>query len=70
MAVRKNAAQSLRDKTLQAALVAVDRLRALLRDPQSSQGDVLKAAAMIFDRVSLQQGGGGSGDFEIVVKED
>ena len=69
MAAQKNAAQALRDKTLQAALTAVERLRTLLRDPESSHGDVLKAAAMIFDRVSFQQQGE-TGDFEIVVREE
>ena len=53
-----------------AAEKAVERLIALLMDPDTSHGDVLKAAALIFERVLPAAAGGDSSDFEIVVKEE
>lgn len=62
----------LRQRSLQAALLAVERLSNLLSDPDSSNADALKAASLIFEKIiPLQAGsGGGAGDYEICVKED
>lgn len=68
---KKSGPQALGEKSLQAALLAVDRLTEMLKDPATSNADVLKAATLIFDRVyPAQASGGASGDYEICVKED
>ena len=68
---KQNARERLRAKTLQAAIRAVDRLQRLLRDENTSNGDAIKAAALILDRVPQEKGGDApAGDFEIVLKED
>ena len=49
----------------------MDRLQRLLRDENTSNGDAIKAAALILDRVPQEKGGDApAGDFEIVLKED
>ena len=53
-----------------AALQAVKRLMRLLQDETASHGDVLKAAALIFERVYPAANGDPGGDFEICVKEE
>lgn len=72
MAPRKTDAERLREKTGKAALLAVERLEELLRDPEASRGDILKAAALIFEKIHPQTAGGGAaaGDFEICIKEE
>ena len=68
---KKDGAAVLRERSLQAALLAVERLSSLLSDPESSNGDALKAATLIFEKIyPLQSGGGANGDYEICVKED
>lgn len=71
-AKKKDAAAALRQRSLEAALLAVERLSGLLSDPDCSNGDALKAAAMIFEKIIPLSvgGGGGAGDYEILVKED
>ena len=61
----------LRETGREAALRAAERLRDLLENPDTSPGDVLKAAALIFERIYPAAAGGESGgDFEICVKEE
>ena len=50
----------------------MERLEELLRDPEASRGDILKAAALIFEKIHPQTAGGGAaaGDFEICIKEE
>lgn len=61
----------MQEKSLQAALLAVERLIALLSDPDSSNADALKAATLIFEKIHpLPSGSAAAGDFEICVKED
>ena len=68
---KRNDAAALREKSLQAALLAVERLSALLSDPEASNADALKAATLIFERVyPAQAGGGATGDYDICVKEE
>lgn len=68
---KRNDAQALREKSLQAALLAVERLSSLLSDPDATNADALKAATLIFERVyPAQAGGGPTGDFDICVKEE
>ncbi len=62
----------LRETSRQAAQKAVERLKRLLSDPETSNADVLKAATLIFERVYTAQAedkAGGS-DYEICVKEE
>ena len=61
----------LRETSREAALRAAERLRDLLENPDTAPGDVLKAAALIFERVyPAAAGSEGGGDFEICVKEE
>lgn len=62
----------MRETAGSAAQRAVERLLKLLDDPEASHGDVLKAAALIFERVLPAVAGGDSAgsDFEICVKEE
>lgn len=62
----------LRETSRQAAQRAVERLKKLLSDPETSNSDVLKAATLIFERVytaPAEEKTGGS-DYEICVKEE
>ena len=56
---------------LQAAILAVERLQQMLQDENATNGDVIKAASLIFDRLQEDEGEGKStGDYEIIMKED
>ena len=59
------------EKTQEAALLSLQRLIDLLRDPDTPNADVLKASTLIFERIYPLQSGGAAaqGDFEIVVDE-
>lgn len=69
---KKDQAMLLKERSIQAALLAVERLSSLLSDPDSSNADALKAATLIFDKIiPIQTGdGGGAGDYEITIKEE
>ncbi len=69
---KKDPEKLLRASGLAAALKAVERLTALLDDPETSHADVVKAATLIFDRVYPAASGAGDpgGDYEICVKEE
>ena len=61
------------EKTQEAALLSLQRLIGLLQDPDTPNADVLKASALIFERIYPFQSGAaapGGGDYEICVKED
>ena len=61
------------EKTQEAALLSLQRLIGLLQDPDTSNADVLKASALIFERIYPLQSGSAApqgGDYEICVKED
>ena len=63
--------KKMRQISRKAALKAVERLMGLLDDPDTSHGDIIKTATLIFDRIySGGAQGGVSGDFDIVVKEE
>ncbi len=63
--------QTVREKTTEAAVQALRRLIELLENPDTGPGDVIKAAALILERVYPLQGAGDSGgDFDICVKEE
>lgn len=69
-AIQKQARERLRDKTLQAAIRAVERLQRILRDENTSSADAIRAAALVLDRVPQEKGEAQpAGDFEIVLKE-
>lgn len=71
MVRKKKDGEILQEKSLQAALLAVERLINLLSDPDSSNADALKAATLIFEKIHpLSSGDAAAGDFEICVKED
>lgn len=69
---KPDAGKRLQEASRDAALLAVERLRDLLADPDASAADVLKAATLIFDKIYPAAAGGGptGGDFEICVKEE
>ena len=64
--------EAIRQRAQSAALLAVRRLEKVLRDPETSGADVIKAATLIFDR--LYTGGDASataaGDYEITIREE
>ncbi|MBR1585053.1 MAG: hypothetical protein IJ662_05895 [Clostridia bacterium] len=62
----------MRETTHLTALKAVERLKELLENPDTSHADVLKAATLIFERIYPAANGGAAngGDFEICVKEE
>ncbi|NLD82573.1 MAG: hypothetical protein GX637_00255 [Clostridiales bacterium] len=69
-ATKRDPTKRLRESSREAAEEAVRRLKELLDDPDTSHADVLKAAALIFDRVypaaAAEKEAGG--DYEICVK--
>ncbi|MBR4359133.1 MAG: hypothetical protein IKP32_00740 [Clostridia bacterium] len=68
---RPTPAQVVREKTQEAAIQALQRLSDLLLNPDTGNGDVLKAAALILERVyPLQAEAPAGGDFDICVKEE
>ena len=71
-ATRKKQAPTVGEKTQEAALLSLQRLIGLLQDPDTPNADVLKASALIFERIYPLQGGApaSQGDFDIVVKEE
>ena len=70
-ATRKKPAPTVGEKTQEAALLSLERLIGLLTNPDTPNADVLKASALIFERIYPQQSSGGvtQGDFDIVVGE-
>lgn len=71
IANRKPSRSKLDQQILQAAILAVERLQQMLQDENASNGDVIKAASLIFDRLQQETGEGKpTGDFEIIMKED
>lgn len=50
--------------------MAVERLQAMIRNEEASNGDVIKASSLIFDRLDKENGEGNvTGDYEIVVRD-
>lgn len=60
----------LQETARKTAQRAVERLLDLLNDPDASHTDVLKAAALIFERIYPAAAGGDAGDYEICIKEE
>jgi len=70
-AKKKDAGRLLREQTVSVALRALERLDALLNDPDTSNAEVIKAATLIFERIySPHAEGGAAGDYEICIKEE
>lgn len=68
---KKDRAQILREKALEAAVTAVERLESLLSDPETSNADAIKAATLVFERIYPAQAGEAiTGDFEICMREE
>lgn len=68
---QKAPGQALQEKAAAAAILAVERLKKLLRDPDASNADALKAATLVFERVyPTPQTGAAAGDFDICIKEE
>ena len=54
----------------EAAVLALNRLKELLLDPDTSNADVLKASQLIFDRAYAGEARDApGGDYDIIVKE-
>lgn len=63
--------EAIQKRAQTAALLAVKRLETVLKDPETSGADVIKAATLIFDRVYTGKNDApAAGDFEILVKEE
>ena len=71
-AARKKTAPTVGEKTQEAALLSLERLIELLRNPDTPNADVLKASALIFERIYPLQcsGAAAQGDFDIVLDEN
>ena len=68
---KKSTAQLLTEKTQQAALLAAERLISLLEDPDTGNGDVIKAATLILEKLyPIQSESLSGGDYHICIKED
>ena len=71
MARSKITAELFQQRVLEAAMTALERLKDVLSNPESSNADVLKAATLVLDKMQqTRETGGPSGDWEITVKED
>ena len=67
---KKTTTQLLAEKTQQAALLAAERLIALLEDPDTGNGDVIKAATLILEKLyPIQSESLSGGDYDICIKE-
>lgn len=67
---KKSTAQLLAEKTQQAALLAAERLISLLEDPDTGNGDVIKAATLILEKLyPIQSDSLAGGDYDICIKE-
>ncbi len=67
----KRKAPTVSDMAREAAARALERLISLLQDPETSNGDVLKASQLVFERIytgASQQAP--AGDYDIIVKEE
>lgn len=70
IAHRKTPREKLNHQLMQAAIMAVERLQAMIRNEEASNGDVIKASSLIFDRLDKENGEGNvTGDYEIVVRD-
>lgn len=67
---KRDLAELLREKLLDAAISAADRLKSLLEDENASNGDVVKAAALALEMSGKSAGAAVMGDYEIRIKED
>ena len=67
---KKTTTQLLAEKTQQAALLAAERLISLLEDPDTGNGDVIKAATLILEKLyPIQSDSLAGGDYDICIKE-
>ena len=67
---KKTTTQLLAEKTQQAALLAAERLISLLEDPDTGNGDVIKAATLILEKLyPIQSESLSGGDYDICIKE-
>ncbi len=70
MVRKKEPTALLREKLLEAAISAADRLKLLLDDENAANGDVIKAAALALEMANKGNEGAVTGDYEILVKEE
>lgn len=63
--------EAIRRRSQTAALLAVKRLEQVLKDPETSGADVIKAATLIFDRLYTGKADAAeAGDYEITFREE
>ena len=68
---KKDGAAVLREKSMAVALRALERLDEMLLNPDTSNAEALKAAALIFDQLdAIAPEQSGNGDYEICIKEE
>ena len=70
MAKTKNPGREIRAQTEQVVLLGIARLRDILTDPDTPNGDVFKGLSLLFDRIYQRDAAneGMLGDFEIRLK--
>lgn len=70
MPKRKDPGREIRAQTEQVALLGLTRLKDILTDPDTPNGDVFKGLSLLFERIYQRDGADNSmlGDFEIRLK--
>ena len=70
MPKKKDPGCEIRAQTEQVVLLGLSRLRNILVDPDTPNGDVFKGLSLLFERIYQRDGGGDNmlGDFEIRLK--
>lgn len=69
MAKTKNPGREIRAQTEEAVQAGLARLKSILTDPETSNADVFKGLALLFERIYQRESADGPlGDFEIRLK--
>ena len=69
MSKPKDPAREIRAQTEQVVKIGLSRLESILTDPETSNADVFKGVALLFERIYQRDSGDGPlGDFEIRLK--
>ncbi len=62
---KKDNDEKIRERTEQAVLLGLERLQAILSDPDTAPADVFKGLTLLFERIYHPQAEAAGGDYEI-----
>ena len=69
MGKKKDPGREIRDQTEKVVRIGLERLESILSDPETSNADVFKGVALLFERIYQREAAdSASGDFEIRLK--